>query len=472
MSHNELPIKLPVDEKVLRETVEKAKDWGLMHGVAIRPFDTMNPNTLTIAPHTLFPTPVPRKDFEELIRLQPALNLLMHKVAHDHKFLEQALGNTIQHDEFTKKTYEIYEIVRKEGFAQDVSLGMFRSDYLPDTVRSLYLQVEFNTISTSIASLASHVTQLQSYILAELGYSELLKNMPDNNSLHLMSLGLVKAWEYYGNEKAVVLFLVEDVTANICDQRFMEYEIRKIQPKIRVLRVKLSDSTKFRLGIRKELLVDDQEVAVVYYRTAYTPELYKEGDWETRLLIERSTSVKCPSVQYHLAGTKKVQQVLALPGVLEKFFEDPSEAKAIRKLFTELYSLDLNEEGDKAYNLALQLPENYVLKPQREGGGNNIYGKEIPNFLQSLGKERQAYILMGLISPRPTQNYLVSRASGDVPALETVVSELGIYGVILGSSKEILTNYQAGHMLRSKLSTSNEGGLAVGSGYLDSPYLV
>ena len=32
-------------------------------------------------------------------------------------------------------------------------------------------------------------------------------------------------------------------------------------------------------------------------------------DWETQLMIERSTAMKCPSVNYQLTGTKKIQQV-------------------------------------------------------------------------------------------------------------------------------------------------------------------
>jgi glutathione synthase len=37
------------------------------------------------------------------------------------------------------------------------------------------------------------------------------------------------------------------------------------------------------------------------------------------LIIEKSYSVKCPNVAYHLAGAKKVQQVLAQPNILEKY---------------------------------------------------------------------------------------------------------------------------------------------------------
>jgi len=37
------------------------------------------------------------------------------------------------------------------------------------------------------------------------------------------------------------------------------------------------------------------------------------------VIINRSNSIKCPCVGYHLAGTKKVQQVLAKSGALERY---------------------------------------------------------------------------------------------------------------------------------------------------------
>lgn len=51
-------------------------------------------------------------------------------------------------------------------------------------------------------------------------------------------------------------------------------------------------------------------VAVVYYRSGYEVEAYPtEKEWDIRLLIECSCAIKCPSVQYHLAGTKKVSKL-------------------------------------------------------------------------------------------------------------------------------------------------------------------
>ena len=87
-----------------------------------------------------------------------------------------------------------------------------------------------------------------------------------------------------------------------------------------------------------------QEVAVVYFRCGYSPDQYSSPDgceWAARLLIERSRAIKSPNINYHLAGTKKVQQVLAQPGVVEKLLGDETKAKILRDSFTGLYSLDL-----------------------------------------------------------------------------------------------------------------------------------
>jgi len=58
---------------------------------------------------------------------------------------------------------------------------------------------------------------------------------------------------------------------------------------------------------------------VTYFRAGYGPGDYESNkDWEARELIERSKTIKCPTIAYQLAGAKKVQQELAKPNVLEK----------------------------------------------------------------------------------------------------------------------------------------------------------
>lgn len=65
------------------------------------------------------------------------------------------------------------------------------------------------------------------------------------------------------------------------------------------------------------------------YPTTTHPPLYTP---QARALIESSTACKCPSVTYQLAGSKKVQQDLARPGVVERFIGQEQGA-ALRQLF-------------------------------------------------------------------------------------------------------------------------------------------
>ena len=299
--------------------------------------------------------------------------------------------------------------------------------------------------------------------------------------------------------RSIILFIVEDVTHNICDQRFLEFEIRRKHPEIRVVRKTLTEVAKEgRLrGEERRLVVGQDEVAVVYFRCGYSPDQYPtEAEWEARLVMERSRAVKSPSIHLHLAGTKKVQQELARPGVLEKFVRDPAEVEAIRRVFTGLYPVDKSEEGKKAFAAALSEPDKFVLKPQREGGGNNVYGQDIGPFLRKIqdSSERDAFILMDRIRPPKTKNYLL-RAGAETKDVKEVISELGVFGYVIGTGENITANkqvliifrskipvsisrfylsffLQVGHMLRTKLADVNEGGVAAGSGALDSVYLV
>lgn len=53
--------------------------------------------------------------------------------------------------------------------------------------------------------------------------------------------------------------------------------------------------------------------------------------------------------------------------------------------------------------------ENYIVKPNLEGGGNNLYGEEAIQHLLSLSEaDRKMYILMRKIISPSVQNILMS----------------------------------------------------------------
>ena len=214
------------------------------------------------------------------------------------------------------------------------------------------------------------------------------------------------------------------------------------------------------------------EISTVYYRAGYTPTDYlTPTQFNTRFLLERSKAIKCPSIPLQLAGGKKVQQVLAQPGVLERFLgkdHSKEQLNELRDSWMGMWALD--EEGGiaRARERALGL----VLKPQREGGGNNVYKEDIPAFLDTLSKEeRQAWIAMELIvPPEGAKNYLI-RAGGTGSVETEVVSELGIFGWSLFGPDQV-EEKQVGWLVRTKGKDSNEGGVATGFSVLDSIVLI
>lgn len=464
-------ITIPAAETCFDELIAKAKDYALMHGAGIRSRENFNPDVLQFVPFTLTPSPFPRQEFEKVVDLQATWNELMHAVANDDEFLRKTLSSTIKVDDFTAKLYEIYENTRPHKGS--ISLALTRSDYLPHCFESNALKlVEINTIASSFGALTPIIRQVHQYILGEVNQGSKTKDLPENNCLKGLADGIIRAWEMYGSRNAVVLFVVEEVTYNICDQRILEYEIRKSN--VRVIRKTLGEiQIEGDLNKDSELLVDGELVSVVYFRAGYEPSHYPSNvQWKARALIEKSRAVKCPNISYHLAGTKKVQQVLAHPETLRRFFTDEAKIQAIKSVCTGIYSLDKDDDNEAIVKEAKTHPDKFVLKPQREGGGNNVYGKDIPKALEELSAdELSAYILMDRICPPLARGYILRPGTQISTQPSDLISELGIFGVVIGTKEKILYNAQVGHNFRAKLAASNETGVNAGLGALDSPYL-
>ncbi|XP_042265730.1 glutathione synthetase isoform X1 [Thunnus maccoyii] len=472
-----IPDEALMNTALIKHLADVAKDAALLQGVLMRIPEKPNSSELvTYAPFTLFPTPVPKAVFLQALALQTHYNTLVDKISQDPDFLQEALASTIAVDDFTARLFRIHQQILKEGRCQSIMLGINRSDYMLDQREdgsSSLKQIEINTFAASFGGLSSHTPDVHRHILKVAGWQEKSQCIPDNSPAAGQARAVAKAWELYGSKRAVVMFLVEESQRNIFDQRFIENELWKRD--IPTVRKRFDDVYKRgSLDQDKRLFVDGQEVAVVYYRNGYMPENYISGEtWDTRLLMERSLAVKCPDISTHLAGTKKVQQVLARPGVLEKFFPNqPEVVEQIRATFAGLYSLDMGPEGDKTVEMALAAPDQFVLKPQREGGGNNIYGSEICQVLEGVKEstERTAYILMDKIHPAPAQNYLLRQ---DAPLeITNCLSELGAFGVYVRQGKDMVMNECVGHLLRTKSSEQADGGVAAGVAVLDNPLLV
>lgn len=71
-------------------------------------------------------------------------------------------------------------------------------------------------------------------------------------------------------------------------------------------------------------------------------EIYFFKEWNTRLLIEQSKAIKCPTINFHLAGAKIIQQTLFEPETVEKYIANAEKSAQIRSIFVDQYSFGVN----------------------------------------------------------------------------------------------------------------------------------
>ncbi|XP_033626022.1 glutathione synthetase-like isoform X1 [Asterias rubens] len=472
-----LPYTLPsLDASTLHYLAECSKNYALMNGVIKRVAGSLDSSEVaTYIPHTLFPSPLPRKLYNLANEMQESINELVLRVANDKEFLTTALKSTIAVDDFTAKLFSIFQEVEKEGLKKPITLCVVRPDYMVDTSgpELALKQVEINTIAAGMGGIGTQVADLHRYNVGLCG--DMKVELAGNQAVNAIAEGVAEAWRLYGQpSSAWVLFLVSTHEYNVFDQCWLEHTIRKINPAIKVMRKTLAEvGQRGTLTEDRRLLMDGSEIALVYFRIGYAPRQYPtETEWNARILIERSQAVTCPSVNFHLAGTKKIQQELSKPGVLEKYLTDEGAIAKIRSTFVHQYDLGLTEEGDAAAALGIKHPERYVLKPQREGGGNNLYDEDLKSELERLSGqvERGACILMEKIQGQVFQNYDIRHTME--PVINDMVTEFGPFGVILSHGDEVLLNKTTGYYMKSRNVNVQECGISTGGAAMDSVALV
>lgn len=481
-----------LSEKNQAELVEKLLQWSLANGLIMYP-PNFSAHSANNAPITLFPTPFPRDLFGKAVDIQKTFNrLYVSVVTRQKSWLLDVIEGLADFDrDFTGKLYETYTKAVELGggkVAQPLTLGVFRSDYMYNETDHSIKQIEFNTVSVSFGGLSTKVGLAHNYLNLSGAYDDSYSNkyylpadLPISDSVNEIANGLAQGNYFYNGESkstsTVVLFVVQEGERNCFDQRLIEYALLS-NFGIKSYRLSLEQIKENTTINSDKLYIKDtmDEVSVVYYRSGYAPSDYEsdpEATWAARLFLETSQAIKCPSLLTQLSGAKRIQQVLTSAETIKKFLPDADEAELnnLLETFVKIYPLDNSEEGQLAKKLAFEQPQNFVLKPQREGGGNNVYKENIPGHLKLLPEsEWGAYILMELIHPPTYKNKIIRNSE---VYHEEIISELGIFGTVLfdEDTGEIKTNENAGHLLRSKFSSSDEGGVAAGFGCVDNVYL-
>src|SRR5947209_4940577 len=296
----------PLSEAQLSNLLITFTDYALAHGLIVRPapsFVPNNPNNAlaTTAPVALWPSPFPRAPFLEARAIQQSCNALYARIASDEGFLNSLVPTLAKVDNFMEKLWRVHLTVKEKGYAQSLSLGMFRSDYMthkPEGEEPMIRQVEFNTIASSFGPLATKVSEMHRFLWKVGAYppTPLMHDasLPKHDALRKLAEGLAVAHKAYiaqgklsasANGRTAVMFVVQDNERNAFDQRWLEYCLlqehnihthRITFPEIPNLAI--LDPECRTLMLQPRHFPDDQvvEITTVYFRAGYGP-----GDYDS-----------------------------------------------------------------------------------------------------------------------------------------------------------------------------------------------
>ena len=436
----------------LRNIVDRAHYFGLLQ---------KNPDgQLVHVPFSLTPYQLPASLISQLQIHTQWSSLLFWKVAQNSDFLREILEPTAKVDEFVRFLLSLIPNEKR----QDQQLLINRNDFLFERKENgdlQPLQVELNTISASFAHLSERITTFHQQLQQE----NILKVAPlSHDAIAGFAVGIKETIEELGWQYAALLMLVQPKERNWFDQMGLFAALS--QRGVKVVRATLAevhDRGKLKNG---DLWVGPQRIGVVYFRAGYSPgDLPDEESRSARRMMEASSAVLVPEASMQLAGTKKIQQVLVGSGVLSQFVPE-SVGEQLKAYFAMMFGLEEEVEGRTAREFLAENAEQYVLKPQREGGGNNVYGAEIRDFLTSLPtNEDRAWIAMKRIEAETTESLLVVQEQAQY---HQCISELGVFGLLRAQSGDLRINMPVGHLVRTKASNVNEGGVVAGYAGLNS----
>ena len=193
--------------------------------------------------------------------------------------------------------------MKREGAAQALQLGIHRSDYMFDVGHAgqdgdpsafRLTQIEINTIAAAFGALSSRLYGTHRRILRR--FLETVPEarrhfhvdaVPRNPVADHLAGGMLLAVDEYrrrrridSTTKLAIVFVDTEVRRNVFDQRLVEYAVYDQNEAVVVLRKTLCQAeTDGSLDeTSKILMMDDFEVALVYYRSGYSPDQYPSGE--------------------------------------------------------------------------------------------------------------------------------------------------------------------------------------------------
>lgn len=380
----------------------------------------LNDHQFKIASFSLYPSKIELKHFNRLSSLQSIFNQLIHKMTLDKNLFLNSIYHLSEVDpDFSGKLIEIHQNTTNKS---PIRMAIHRTDYMFDTDKNQFLNIEINTFDCAFNGLASKITQMHTELspsspspssLASLRkpfefHHETSKNQTDppfkmethpdfniipNDSLDKLvdffNLVMMKFYSKLPNSNfdsnsstKTILMIVKEDEINIHDH-FLIINLLKSKHEINVIRATLNQVYHFASldSQSSNLHFKNTFIGIVYFRSGSDPSHYPSNlEWSARKLIESSNAIKCPDIAIQIAGLKYFQYEWQNKKYLKNFLS-PLEIDLLYQHFIEIKLV----QDEISLMELFSHSQDYILKPQREGGGNNLHGDQIKKFLLNDG---------------------------------------------------------------------------------------
>ena len=229
----------------------------------------------------------------------------------------------------------------------------------------------------------------------------------------------------------------------------MRHEIRSCKLLLNEVNTKI---TKDEEG---NLLKDGNKISLVYFNSFDKNDFKDEESYKALELIELSKAIKVPDVNTYLSSLKIFQYYLSKPDIIMHYNHNELIINDILRFFGGIYYLPdkSKEERNDLIEKIKASPDNYILKTKEEKTGENL--KQIINSIGEgdLPDELLNGIIVEKYNPPEHESVIIKDENSKI---EKVISEYGIYGIILMNDNNLVINKSVSFLIKTGIKGFNK----------------
>ena len=426
-----------------RGLIEKMKDIGVKH-----------------VPISLTPSPIPKNLFEKIFFYQIAFNKIYNKLSNDQAFIEKTLEPISSKDNHIQKLLDISKKSISNEKRQKIKLSFFRNDYILDKDQKFLFLKEFNTNCSNFEFSFTNILlnffdyYSQKYKKDFSKYKEKNVEIPQNkgNEIEKFTDAIIEAIKLafpQDYKTSSILFIVNENQnkydfhlENLRNELYNKHEIRSCKLLLNEVNTKI---TKDEEG---NLLKDGNKISLVYFNSFDKNDFKDEESYKALELIELSKAIRVPDVNTYLSSLKIFQYYLSKPDIIMHYNHNELIINDILRFFGGIYYLPdkSKEERNDLIEKIKASPDNYILKINEEKTGENL--KQIINSVGEgdLPDELVNGIIVEKYNPPEHESVIIKDENSKI---EKVISEYGIYGIILMNDNNLVINKSVSFLIKT-----------------------